>query len=319
MYIIAMPVKKSICRAIFLMLALLPIACYVESNLADFPDEYNSRSALPPPAGWWRLNDVRNNTAFDSSGYNLHGRVYGAVPSGAALSFDGRDDCIKVDDSPALRPRKITVQAWFNARSISQAVIMEKIPGGAYPPQKGWQLWIDTELSPKNTIMGCVLNRPAGEAGARSSTAIQPGQWYHVALTFDGGYICLYLNGALEGSSYSPTLIGDNKAASLTIGYSEYWMHNYFNGLIKDARIYGYARSPEAIRNDYNSGRPEESDYQEEAGPISPGGTWLKVNPANSPSARHGSGMAYDSARQKTVLFGGSNNETWEYDPSSIR
>ncbi|MBW2993732.1 hypothetical protein KY317_04120 [Candidatus Woesearchaeota archaeon] len=49
------------------------------------------------------------------------------------------------------------------------------------------------------------------------------------------------------------------------------------------------------------------------------GTDWTQVYPDNAPSARGQIAMAYDSAREKTVLFGGQVgvydflNETWEY------
>ncbi len=51
--------------------------------------------------------------------------------------------------------------------------------------------------------------------------------------------------------------------------------------------------------------------------------TWTNNNPASSPSARRYHAMAYDSANNKVVMFGGSEsvstlvNDTWIYDPSS--
>jgi hypothetical protein len=54
------------------------------------------------------------------------------------------------------------------------------------------------------------------------------------------------------------------------------------------------------------------------------GKTWKKFNPPDSPPVRFWHGMAYDSARKMTVLFGGHKaiaergggflNDTWEYD-----
>lgn len=47
---------------------------------------------------------------------------------------------------------------------------------------------------------------------------------------------------------------------------------------------------------------------------------WVEVDPAASPPARLSAGMAYDSARARTILFGGSGpfptifGDTWEYD-----
>ena len=49
--------------------------------------------------------------------------------------------------------------------------------------------------------------------------------------------------------------------------------------------------------------------------------TWTQIRPATSPSARHSHAMAYDLARQRTVLFGGTayfgglhQADTWEWE-----
>jgi len=52
------------------------------------------------------------------------------------------------------------------------------------------------------------------------------------------------------------------------------------------------------------------------------GNNWTQMQPNNSPRARSSPGLAYDSARQRTVLFGGEYisgarvflNDTWEWD-----
>ena len=51
------------------------------------------------------------------------------------------------------------------------------------------------------------------------------------------------------------------------------------------------------------------------------GNNWEKIETAHSPTPRCGFGMAYDSCRNKTVLFGGYSDlpydsDTWEYDGS---
>ena len=49
------------------------------------------------------------------------------------------------------------------------------------------------------------------------------------------------------------------------------------------------------------------------------GGSWSQVTPPNLPSEREGHSMAWDSARQRLVLFGGFTltslqNDTWEWN-----
>jgi len=53
------------------------------------------------------------------------------------------------------------------------------------------------------------------------------------------------------------------------------------------------------------------------------GTTWTQLSPPVSPTPRYGSGMVYDSLRQKMVMFGGVGStgpnfdETWEWDCST--
>jgi hypothetical protein len=283
-----MSIKKALSLFIFPLLTFIPLACYVESHLIEIDDAYQPVISSRP-AAWWKLDDIRNNQTPDSSGHNLHGSVWGAVCADNAMYFDGQDDCVKVPDSPLLRPDRITVQAWFKPKRISQAVLLEKAPGGVYPPQKGWEIHIDTEANPKNSLTAWILNRGIGGAGVTSKTIIRPDRWYHLAMTYDGRYLKLYINGALEASQPYSAGIGDNSAASLSIGYSEYWNHNYFNGLIKDARIYSYARSAGEIRADYNRDSPDNSfieSTQRNDGPAA----WWKLDDITGKTAFDSSG-----------------------------
>src|SRR5262249_12382183 len=50
---------------------------------------------------------------------------------------------------------------------------------------------------------------------------------------------------------------------------------------------------------------------------------WMHAAPATTPPGRYDAGMAFDSARNRTVLFGGVDvnfnglNDTWEWDGST--
>ena len=57
------------------------------------------------------------------------------------------------------------------------------------------------------------------------------------------------------------------------------------------------------------------------AGSVVEVASWVQVTPATSPPSRHGHAMAYDTARQRVVLFGGETiphgvllGDTWEWD-----
>ena len=240
-----MDIKKTLHLFIFSLLIFIPLACYIEEDIPYLIDKYPAGGIISPsPVAWWKFDDIKGSTAVNSSDNNNHGKVSGATWSGNALSFDGVNDCVKVPDSPVLRPSRITVEAWFKAEMISQAVILEKVPSGVYPPQNGWQIFINTETWAKNNIIAWIGNGEKGKTAACGNTVIQADKWYHLVMTYDEATINLYINGVLDGSASHTAGIGDNSAASLTVGYSGYWNYNYFNGLMHDAKIYNYARRP---------------------------------------------------------------------------
>jgi hypothetical protein len=80
------------------------------------------------------------------------------------------------------------------------------------------------------------------------SIKIQTGQWYHVAITYDGSSIMLYINGELKSSmnrhtTYTPNA-GDLFLGKLNSGTYPF----YLNGVLDEVRIYNRALCPAAIR-----------------------------------------------------------------------
>ena len=88
----------------------------------------------------------------------------------------------------------------------------------------------------------------SGESWISGPSASPVGSWTHVALTYDGSLLVLYVNGvqvastAVSGliqASSSPLWIGGNQP------YGE-----YFKGLIDDVRVYNRALSQAEIQAD---------------------------------------------------------------------
>ena len=78
--------------------------------------------------GAWKFDEGSGNIAYDSSGNNNHGTIYGATwvdgKFGKALQFDGIDDYVNISASSSLDiipDKSITVSFLFNLRDISRA------------------------------------------------------------------------------------------------------------------------------------------------------------------------------------------------------
>jgi len=227
----------------------------------------------PPPAAGpvlaMSFNEASGATANDSSGNGNNGtiagatRVTGQVGFGGALSFDGVASIVNIAHSASLALSSgMTLEAWVNPSANAGA--------GA---NDGWRTVIMKERAGVGLAYSLYGNdgdsnpsRPAGyirNAGTDKEAAAGPalplGVWTHLAVTYDGTSIRLYVNGVLRSTTGSagggiaastgPLRIGGNTV--FTVPGTE-----YFAGLIDEVRIYNRALSAAEITADMNTPLP---------------------------------------------------------------
>jgi hypothetical protein len=100
-------------------------------------------------------------------------------------------------------------------------------------------------------------NRPAGyihigaDQAANGNAALPLNTWTHVAVTYDGTTLRVFINGTQAGSAAVAGSIAASTGA-LRIGGNSVW-GEYFNGLIDEVRIYNRALSAAEIQTDMNT------------------------------------------------------------------
>ena len=84
--------------------------------------------------------------------------------------------------------------------------------------------------------------------GFNSTGIINDDNWHHVAMTYDGSTVRLYIDGVedgvLEGVTLNTSVAGE---IAVAIGSMQTYYH-FFTGLIDDARIYDTALTPEQVK-----------------------------------------------------------------------
>jgi hypothetical protein len=198
--------------------------------------------------GAWSFDESSGSTVSDSSGHGNDGTITGAQRTsvgvaGGALAFDGTDDRVEIPDSASLDLSEgMTVEGWVRPNVLA---------GGARPlavkeDDDDEPLW---GLDAANTG-----GLPSGQAftdvarSAHGSTKVAPvPTWTHLATTYDGTQIRLYLNGRLVGSAAQrgPLATGPGP---LRIGAGA-WGER-FDGLIDEVRVYDRALTAGEIRLD---------------------------------------------------------------------
>lgn len=161
-----------------------------------------------------------------------------------ALEFDGIDDRVIVTDNNGnldSLSNQITIEAWIFAHSIpayNKPRIVDR-SDDAYTDRFILHFVDGTQIIAFNINANKVY-----------SNNIPLSTWVHVAGTYDGQIMKVYVNGNLEASSYVSTII-DVKNSDLYIGSAGPVSSSsgIFNGLIDDVRIWNIARTQQEIQN----------------------------------------------------------------------
>jgi hypothetical protein len=176
-----------------------------------------------------------------------------------AFSFDGDGDFVLVPDSLSLNPTtEITVAAWVQAtggqgqhRDIvskdgendDRQYLMTASSGNVFRAHVGFS---------STTSNSCVFS--TGFHLLDGGTGVVLGQWYHVAMTYDGSTLKLYVDGVLDGScDVSGTMLLTDEPVRIGGGATAGTPY-HLKGLVDDARIYDSDLSANKIKKIHDKG-----------------------------------------------------------------
>ncbi len=90
-----------------------------------------------------------------------------------------------------------------------------------------------------------------GVNSLKGNTELNPDQWYHVAITYDGTYMRLYVDGVEDSNKLYTGGIKDTTGIDLTL--STGWSKGYFMGVIDEVTIWNRSLSGAEIQEIYNT------------------------------------------------------------------
>jgi hypothetical protein len=226
---------------------------------------------------------------------------------GDALKFDGEEDCVSIPASPGLRlGEEFTLEAWAKPEGALEGdpVIFNGESSTAYALGIG--------LPHSGKAEGVIGEEGGGTKHLYSSASFQANVWTHLALSFDGARLRLYVNGRLVATEAveHPDFAS---AGPITIGCSGVF-GSHFKGRIDEVRIYNRALDGGEVAGDM--GTPLQTGP---AGPVASyafdsesepgvdttgneheatleGATW-------TPHGRYGGGLDFDAAEKDVVTI----------------
>ena len=206
--------------------------------------------------GWWKLN----GDALDSSGNGNHGAQYSATSStgangvaNGAYSYDGLSSQTVIADSATISPTgSMSVSLWAKPSVINgslRGIISKDVSSGISNAP------YEIALDPSNRFYWRTVN--ASNATSVSVVCTQvtvvAGTWYHIAVTFNGATMRIFVNNQQCTNTASATGIADT-AGPLRFGQQKDTYDRWFGGNIDDVRLYNKALSAAEVTSIYGAG-----------------------------------------------------------------
>jgi hypothetical protein len=202
--------------------------------------------AKPAPVAAYAFSETSGTTAKDATGHGLTGTVSGATwvaagKYGRALSFDGDKDQVTIADNSRLDlTNGMTLEAWLQPTTTS-----------------GWRTVMAKEQS-GGLVYGLFGSSDTGKAAAdvfttselntRTATALATTTWTHLAATYNGSTLTIYINGVVSSSRSVPGPLKTSTGVLRLGGNSA--LGEWFKGRIDEVRVYDKALTAAQIQSD---------------------------------------------------------------------
>jgi Concanavalin A-like lectin/glucanases superfamily len=236
------PLAKSLVRVLALAVTMVLVPRYIQADV---------REGL---IAEYRFDEAAGRMAVDSSGHHMHGRleghpqwVKGYYSNG--LQFDGVSDYVYIGNQDILELTHYTLTAWVRTngrtKDPERQEILEK--AGAY--------WLnirnDSHMLRAGGFFGGCRGTPYWTY-LDTATSIPLQTWFHVASTYDGTTLRIFLNGVLSVSKTEGRPPCTTNRRLLILGAKKTEedapAEAFFSGILDEVRLYSRALSQVEIQ-----------------------------------------------------------------------
>ena len=206
---------------------------------ADFTSTFRTASADTAPAAVYAFSETSGVTVVDSSGNDNDGALMDGPARttgrfGRGLRLDGVDDAVQLPITQSLTlSSAFTIEAWIAPATFGGERSLWRISGAMLT------------LRAEGTVVPVAVLSDE-QVGFVSSSTLPLDTWSHVAMTYDGSRLRLFINGADAGSrAATGTLVPASPPEAGILGGA-----SAFTGTIDELRLYRRALSASEIAAD---------------------------------------------------------------------
>lgn len=230
---------------------------------ADYASTVGSTAGL---SSYWRLGEASGTRAVDVKGVR-HGTLLGGVQLGQApaplnttntsAGFNGTGAAVSLGDTMDFSNRAaFSFEGWVRPATAGAASTWRRLVSkeASDTARSGYAVLIAPDSAPVDRRQRVVFERrsSSGTDVSAGTTALKAAAWHHVAVTYDGGTMRVYVNGRLEGSKSSSRSL-PNTSAPLRLGTTSRGISPYA-GLLDDVAVYSRALSGATVQSHHAAG-----------------------------------------------------------------
>jgi len=202
--------------------------------------------------GLWLFDEGEGDTTQDSSTNGNDGEIFECEWAegkfGSALDFNGTSSYVEVpnSDSLCISNDKVSITAWATQRTPGDTwrTIVSKGPMSG--TNENWALFTNVQ----EQYLCPVLSMARGErwwATSGNGSLEADEKWHHLAMTYDGSKVNIYIDGELKESVDNDGDLVPNEN-TLRIGWRQDSPH-VWNGLLDEVGVHNSALSQQEVKN----------------------------------------------------------------------
>jgi len=202
---------------------------------------------------YWPFDEGSGSTTANDAVNGNHGTIYGAtyttdkapvIGNDYALAFDG-NDYVQVANSSTLESSAVTVAAWVKSSSPgTYGYILAKGASGC--TAASYALY----TGGPGGLYFYIFNGSSYVRSPNGGSLAWDGQWHHVAGTYDGSVVRLYVDGDdIDSGTATTTGIGYSLPTTndFFVGAYRGSCNLHFNGLIDEVHVWNRALSADEV------------------------------------------------------------------------
>ncbi|UCD77788.1 MAG: LamG domain-containing protein, partial [Desulfobacterales bacterium] len=209
-----------------------------------FVGSQSNADCLDPPPGlvsWWPGDGNARDIIGTNNGDLINGATFAEGMVDGAFSFDGEDDLVATSGTDIENLQALTIDAWVMHNLLPSSRIQRYVTLADKAVIR-----YDGENGPRQLHFYMTINGDLHHI--RVNEVLQEGVFQHVAGTYDGSFMRLYLDGLEVGSLEVSGVLGP--APWVGFGSSD----ESLDGLLDEVEIYDHALSASEIQAIYSAG-----------------------------------------------------------------